>query len=136
MYLFFVYFLVPDSVFLDRSYSNLTVVNGDLIILTCALFGATPVSLVWRKDGRDMDEYESTAHQTNGSLLIQIRGREDSGRYECVALHQGRHEVRVVDVEVYGKQSIISAWLTQSVEPYYDAIRFICQRESSACSVV
>ena len=90
-------FLVPRSVVIDQEYTNLTLVTGDAVLLSCVPDDDIPFKVVWLKEGKELTP------STNDSLLLHIRSRKDGGRYECVATSKQREEVLAIDVVVFGE---------------------------------
>lgn len=90
-------FTVPRTVVIDEEYSNLTLVTGDVVHLTCVPDSGIPIKVAWLKDGNELTP------QANDSLLLHIRSRNESGRYECIATSKRGEEVLAIDVIVYGE---------------------------------
>ena len=100
----FVIFSVPRTVVIDQEYSNLTLVTGDTVVLTCVPDSDIPIRVVWLKDGNELTP------QANNSLLLHILSRNDSGRYECIATSKRGEEVLAIDVIVYGELINENCW--------------------------
>lgn len=75
----------------------MTLVTGDAVILTCTPDGSISFNVEWLKDGNEL------IPQANDSLLLHIRSRNESGRYECIAATNRGEEVLAIDVIVYGE---------------------------------
>ncbi|KAL9989079.1 hypothetical protein ACROYT_G003587 [Oculina patagonica] len=90
---------VPRTVVIDKEYSNLTLVTGDVVRLTCMPDSGIPIKVTWLKDGNKLTP------QANDSLLLHIRSRKESGRYECIATSKRGEEVLAIDVIVYEQPS-------------------------------
>ncbi len=75
----------------------MTLVTGDVVRLTCMPDSGIPIKVTWLKDGNKLTP------QANDSLLLHIRSRKESGRYECIATSKRGEEVLAIDVIVYGE---------------------------------
>ena len=98
--------LVPRKVIIDQDYTNFTVITGDAVIFTCIPDSDESFTVKWRKDGNFLSS------QANQSLFVHILGRNNSGRYECVATNQRRQELLAVDVVFFGEYNAVSLLTT------------------------
>ena len=82
------FFLVAPEISIHPR--NVTIVRGDSVTFSCSVVGNPTPSVVWTKDGRDLNVTENSrfnlsSRKNNHSLEIAEVHRSDSGQYRCVA---------------------------------------------------
>jgi hypothetical protein len=76
---------VPRPVVIEKDEVRLTVRDGDTIVLQCTTNKRFPSKIEWYKNGQRIQNTVHAQKQPNGSLFLDIRGRQDAGQYRCIA---------------------------------------------------
>ena len=82
------FFLVAPEISMHPR--NVTIVKGDNVTFSCSVVGNPTPSVVWTKDGRDLNvtgnsRFHLSSRNKTHSLEIAEVHRSDSGQYRCKA---------------------------------------------------
>uniref|UniRef100_A0A8C9R6U4 Hemicentin-1 n=1 Tax=Scleropages formosus TaxID=113540 RepID=A0A8C9R6U4_SCLFO len=100
---------VPPSIRGSEEVSQLTVIEGSLIMLLCESSGIPPPSLNWVKDGAQLKtDSQSRLRILSGGRQLQISSaeRNDTGSYTCVATSMAGKIAKEYNLQVYVRPSI------------------------------
>lgn len=96
--------LVPPEL-TENLPSRTEVVENEPVSLVCPVTGSPPPTVVWYKDGNQIDDSdEGYSLSTDGTLIVMNVDVNDEGLYKCVATNDVGSVAREVTVDVHGKK--------------------------------
>ena len=90
---------------IERPLSTLTVVAGDTVLLTCIDRRVMPISVIWKKDGRPIQQFNYVTQQSDASLFVHAKNRAAAGQYQCKAKSERGEFTKVIVVRVQGERA-------------------------------
>ncbi|XP_075038771.1 hemicentin-1 [Mixophyes fleayi] len=122
---------VPPRV-AGSSFENVTVVENNLISLTCEVTGFPPPSINWLKNG-NVPSPSKHLFIVPGGRILQISQTKlsDAGEYVCVAINQAGESKKTFSLNVYVPPTIIGGSSDSSIEVNI-ATSFSLECESNA----
>ncbi|XP_060737332.1 hemicentin-1 isoform X1 [Tachysurus vachellii] len=98
---------VPPTI-LNTGPSDVSVLEGEELTLTCAAEGTPTPQLTWMRDGVKLETTEHVHVSAHGRTLTLLRvTKEDSGIYKCVAVSPSGQESKVFTLLVLVPPSIL-----------------------------
>ncbi|XP_061581509.1 vascular endothelial growth factor receptor kdr-like isoform X2 [Cololabis saira] len=101
---------------LSQNLTNQDVNSSSTLVMACYASGVPRPSIVWYKDGLQMEESPGVTLGENGTLVIERVKKEDEGLYECVAQND----------EGSAKTSAVVTVLGDEGKPNVEVIILVC----------
>ena len=95
---------VPPSI--SPGETDITVLEGNPVILECEADGDPFPQIEWRKDGVIFDSSDTERGYymgEAGTLAIEAARLTDAGKYTCTASNPAGKEARVIQLTVHGE---------------------------------
>lgn len=116
-------FLVAPTI-TEKSKSEVTVIEGNVLYLVCVAAGFPTPHISWRKNG---DALQKGINKSN--VIIDIASKKDAGNYECKVSNSVGTVSHTMEVTVKGKSEYVSVNKTLS-NTFYNVLFAQIRRSS------
>ena len=95
---------------------------GGSMLLQCRVLGRPRPTILWRRDGADLDLNRGNITDGNQTLLLRNLRAEDAGKYECLVTNQGGSTAVFQTVEVQESSIMATIYATGIAIPVFIAV--------------